>query len=171
MKHLLYLFLFTSISISLLSCGDDDDDDAEWRENNEAAFAAVHADSTNYKAITMEGVYPGTICVKTLKSGPETGKKPILNDRVSVLYKGTYYNGTVFTDGTSLNDVPATFYVSSKVSGSIILGFSIALQNMRPGDRWEVWIPWYLAYGDIANGSIPPYTTLVYDMELVRILD
>ena len=57
--------------------------------------------------------------------------------------------------------VPAKFAVADVVDG-----FSTALQHMRIGDRWKVYIPYQLGYGTNVNGSIPAYSTLIFDMAL-----
>ena len=65
---------------------------------------------------------------------------------------------------------PAELTVSDMVDG-----FATALQNMHPGDRWEIWIPQQMGYGSAgrsASGSviIKPYTTLIFDLEVTRIV-
>jgi FKBP-type peptidyl-prolyl cis-trans isomerase len=52
-------------------------------------------------------------------------------------------------------------------NNGVIPGFSIALQNMVIGDKWEVWIPWSLGYGSAGYSSIPGFSTLVFQIELV----
>ena len=57
----------------------------------------------------------------------------------------------------------------------LVDGFATALQNMHPGDRWEIWIPQQMGYGSAgrsASGSviIKPYTTLIFDLEVTRIV-
>ncbi|MFA7065782.1 MAG: FKBP-type peptidyl-prolyl cis-trans isomerase, partial [Dysgonamonadaceae bacterium] len=56
-----------------------------------------------------------------------------------------------------------------RVSG-VVDGFSTALQHMKEGDKWEVWIPWQLGYGERGQSPIPGYTTLVFEIELVEVL-
>ena len=53
----------------------------------------------------------------------------------------------------------------------VVDGFSTALQHMKVGDKWEVWMPWRLAYGVTGKGNIPGYTTLVFEIELVEIVE
>lgn len=52
----------------------------------------------------------------------------------------------------------------------VIDGFSTALQHMKEGDIWEIWVPWELGYGSSGSGSIPGYTTLVFEIELMEIM-
>lgn len=93
------------------------------------------------------------------------GKHPKPNDDVNVYYTGQLINGKVF-DGTEAG-LPATF----KPSG-VIPGWSEALEIMREGDHWQLVIPANLAYGarGAGDGLIPPNQTLVFDLQLIRVL-
>jgi FKBP-type peptidyl-prolyl cis-trans isomerase len=90
------------------------------------------------------------------------GMRPGARDTVTVYYKGSLINGSVF-DSTE-----AGFPAQLKVN-SVISGWTEALENMRVGDHWELVIPANLAYGirGAGNGAIPPNQTLVFDLELV----
>ena len=82
----------------------------------------------------------------------------------------TFIDGTVFDDKSFEAGAPAELTVSEMVDG-----FATALQNMHPGDRWEIWIPQQMGYGSAgrsASGSviIKPYTTLIFDLEVTRIV-
>jgi FKBP-type peptidyl-prolyl cis-trans isomerase len=122
-----------------------------------AANAAFLA--SNYK---QPGVNhrPSGIQFKILQNG--FGKHPGPSDTVEVYYTGKLINGTVF-DGTSPG-LPATFKVKD-----VVPGWVEALQLMREGDHWTVWIPANLGYGSRAspNGLIPPNQTLVFDLRLL----
>jgi FKBP-type peptidyl-prolyl cis-trans isomerase FklB len=63
-------------------------------------------------------------------------------------------------------DAPSTFTVTY---GSVITGWWEVLQRMGVGERWEVYIPWDLAYGSSGSSSILGYSTLIFDMQLLRI--
>lgn len=52
---------------------------------------------------------------------------------------------------------------------SVISGWTVALQHMVEGDKYEVWIPQQLAYGASDNGDIPAYSTLIFEIELVSV--
>ncbi len=90
------------------------------------------------------------------------GMRPGPVDTVTVYYKGSLINGSVF-DSTEPG-FPAQLKVNQ-----VIPGWTEALENMRVGDHWELVIPANLAYGirGAGNGSIPPNQTLVFDLELV----
>ena len=94
-------------------------------------------------------------------SGEES---PRLTDRVKVNYKGKFLDGTVFD--ASPDGSPATFNV-----GGVIRGFSTALQNMKAGDKWTVFIPADLAYGPRGNPPVVgPNQTLIFELELLEIV-
>lgn len=95
---------------------------------------------------------------------PGEGDSPTANQSVTVHYRGTLIDGTRF-DGTYERDQPATFPI-----GSVIPGWAEALQLMKPGAKWELFIPAELAYG--AHGSapaIPPAAALVFEIELLEV--
>jgi FKBP-type peptidyl-prolyl cis-trans isomerase len=99
---------------------------------------------------------------KVLTSG--TGKIPTATDRVTVNYTGKLVDGTVF-DSSSSRAEPSTFVVNQ-----VIPGWTEALQLMREGDKWLVFIPSNLAYGEQgAGGQIPPNATLIFEVELVKV--
>ncbi len=106
---------------------------------------------------------PG-IAWTVLKTGPADGVHPGRSDTVTVHYIGKLVDGTQFDASGGDGSGEASF----KVSG-VIAGFAAALKLMRPGDRWRVYIPAYLAYGDQAKPTIPAGSTLVFDIELVSI--
>lgn len=150
------------ISTSFVAC-DDDDNDSSWKDKNLRAYQEVVKDS-DFKEVSLpkgpEGIYR-----RKIKSGNGT-ESPIQTSLVKIYYKGYYYDGTVFDSGTSAYDdaTTASFYVSN-----LVRGFSVALQTMVVGDRWEIVVPYYLGYGATPNYSIviPGYTTLFFEVELV----
>jgi FKBP-type peptidyl-prolyl cis-trans isomerase FklB len=109
--------------------------------------------------------------VVTLKSGLQykvlqagTGAKPNITDVVSVHYRGSFINGTIF-DSSYERGKPQVFPVNR-----VIPGWSEALQLMQVGDKWQIVVPHYLAYGESGFGNeIAPCTTLIFEMELLDI--
>lgn len=99
---------------------------------------------------------------KTIKSG--SGKTPKASDTVKVHYTGTLIDGTVFDSSVERNE-PATFGVDQ-----VIPGWTEVLQLMKEGDKWQVFIPSKLAYGERGAGpDIGPNSTLIFDVELLAI--
>lgn len=113
---------------------------------------------------TKEGVITTAsgLQYKVLQQG--SGKQPTAQDRVTVHYAGTLIDGTPF-DSSIKRGQPATFSVSG-----VIRGWTEALQLMKEGDKWMLYIPYDLAYGERGSGAqIPPYSTLLFEVELIKV--
>jgi len=111
-----------------------------------------------------EGVttLPSGLQYQVLKTG--SGNKPGLTDKVSCHYHGTLINGVVF-DSSVERGQPATFGVNQ-----VIAGWTEALQLMNEGEKWRLFIPSSLAYGEHGAGeAIEPNSTLIFDVELIEI--
>lgn len=99
---------------------------------------------------------------RALKLG--NGKTPKATSRVTVHYTGKLINGKVF-DSSVQRGQPTSFGVSQ-----VIGGWTEALQLMREGDKWLLYIPHDLAYGaGGAGGDIPPFATLIFEVELITV--
>jgi FKBP-type peptidyl-prolyl cis-trans isomerase FklB len=111
-----------------------------------------------------EGVItlPSGLQYKVIKEG--TGETPKITDTVTVNYRGTLINGTEF-DSSYKRGQPTTFPVNG-----IIAGWTEALQLMKVGSEWQLFIPPNLAYGERALGrDIGPNATLIFDIELLAV--
>jgi FKBP-type peptidyl-prolyl cis-trans isomerase len=98
---------------------------------------------------------------KVINSGK--GKMPKASDNVTVHYTGRLIDGTVFD--SSVGKDPVSF----KVDG-VIEGWTEALQLMHEGDKWTIFIPASIGYGEQGAGSqIPPHATLIFDVELIKV--
>lgn len=99
---------------------------------------------------------------RVMQSG--SGKSPKPTDQVTTHYHGKLINGKVF-DSSVNRGTPATFPVNG-----VIQGWQEALPMMKEGDKWELFIPYNLAYGENgAGGSIPPFATLIFEVELINV--
>jgi FKBP-type peptidyl-prolyl cis-trans isomerase FklB len=98
---------------------------------------------------------------KVIKDG--TGKTPKATDTVVTHYRGTFINGTEFDSSYKRNE-PAQFGVSD-----VIKGWTEALQLMKEGAKWQLFIPYNLAYGEGGRQGIPPSSTLIFDIELISV--
>lgn len=130
------------------------------------------------KADSVEGKNSDYIIVKVVGEGDAGSGMPLYTDTVSVHYKGqllpslSYPAGYVFDK--SYYDVfdpavskPLQFPVGNSRGNSLVDGFATALQHMRRGDRWVVYIPYQLGYGANAQTGVPAYSTLIFDLQLV----
>lgn len=105
---------------------------------------------------------PSGLQYTVLENG--NGEKPTSASRVTVHYEGSLLNGKVF-DSSYKRGAPATFGVQQVISG-----WTEALQLMPLGSKWRLFIPSSLGYGSRgAGGSIPPYSALIFDVELLDI--
>lgn len=121
------------------------------------AFLAENAKREGIK-VTATGLQ-----YEVLESG--NGAQPTANDKVEVHYTGKLIDGTVF-DSSVERGVPAMFGVTQ-----VIPGWVEALQLMKEGDKWRLYIPSDLAYGpNGAGGVIGPNATLIFDVELLRVI-
>lgn len=181
-----------SLALSLSSCSEKTEagEYDNWQSRN-AAFVdsiaqvcARNADG-NWQRFcaynlndSVEALAPNNqhyIYVHKIEKGT-SDNKPLFNDSVRVHYLGRLIptssrpEGTVFDKSygsnvfNELTDVPALFGTSG-----LVVGFSTALLNMTEGERWCVYIPSYLGYGSGSSGSIPAFSTLIFDIKLAKI--
>ena len=107
-------------------------------------------------------VLPSGMQYKVIVEG--TGKMPTANDTVTTNYRGTLIDGTEF-DNSYKRGEPATFGVKG-----VIAGWTEALQMMKAGSKWQLFIPPQLAYGDRGAGQvIGPNATLIFEVELISV--
>lgn len=93
------------------------------------------------------------------------GKSPTINDIVSVKYTGKLIDGTVFDSTEKNGGMPAIFPLAG-----VIKGWQEGLQLMKEGSEYTLFLPAALAYGEQSVGGIPANSTLVFDVELVKVM-
>ena len=108
-------------------------------------------------------VLPSGLQYKVLVKG--NGEVPLEDQKVQVNYEGRLIDGKVFDSSSRHGDKPAEFKPNQ-----VIKGWSEALTMMPVGSKWQLFIPYYLAYGNRSAGEIKPYSTLIFDVELVGIV-
>jgi FKBP-type peptidyl-prolyl cis-trans isomerase FklB len=131
---------------------------AKGSENKQAgeAFLAENKNQEGVKTL------PSGLQYQVLEEG--TGKSPAASDKVTTHYHGTLIDGTVF-DSSYERGQPATFPVNG-----VIAGWTEALQLMKEGAKWRLFIPANLAYGEQGAGdAIGPNTALIFDVELISV--
>ena len=112
-----------------------------------------------------EGVItlPSGLQYQVLSEG--TGKKPKATDQVKCHYEGMLVDGTLF-DSSIQRGEPATFGLNQ-----VIAGWTEGLQLMKEGAKYRFFIPYHLGYGEHGAGSsIPPFATLIFDVELIEVI-
>ena len=182
-----------ALSGSLLTSCKESDEVGEyenWQARNDhfidsiASVAKANRDGswTIIKAFTLGETFPMNedskyyIYVQKLENGTGT-EKPLYSDSVRVHYSGrlipspTYPAGNVFDKSYSTSTFnPETDVPSLKCPNQTVVGFSTALMNMVVGDRWRVYIPYFLGYGEKSSvAAVPNYSTLIFDMQLAKI--
>ena len=123
------------------------DGEAFLKENAKRDSVKTTASGLQYKVITIG-----------------TGDVPTATDRVKVNYEGRLTDGTVF-DSSYKRNQPATF-----ACNQVIKGWTEALTMMPVGSKWEIYIPQELGYADREAGKIPPFSTLIFTVELLEIV-
>jgi FKBP-type peptidyl-prolyl cis-trans isomerase FklB len=150
--------------------------DTSWRIYRSYSLLS---DTTGYQADADDN-----IIVHVISEGEGT-TSPLYTDTATVVYQGrlipstTYTAGLIFDgfkDAYNLNTAAKTDFVVGRPILTVLLekgittssdGLSTALQQMHPGDRWQVYIPYNLGYGTTDSGSIPAYSTLIFDITLI----
>ena len=132
----------------------------EIAETNKQAGKEFLAENAKRSGVV---VLPSGLQYEVLAEGK--GRKPKVTDKVQCHYHGTLIDGQVF-DSSIQRGTPAVFGVNQ-----VIPGWVEALQLMPEGSRWKLYIPSDLAYGEQgAGGSIPANATLIFEVELIKIL-
>ncbi|MBF9254695.1 FKBP-type peptidyl-prolyl cis-trans isomerase [Pontibacter sp. 172403-2] len=131
---------------------------AQGSDNKKAGEAYLAENSKKEGVKTL----PSGLQYQVLKEG--NGKSPSKTDTVTTHYHGTLIDGTVF-DSSYERGQPATFPVNG-----VIAGWTEALQLMKEGAKWRLFIPSELAYGSQGAGdAIGPNATLIFDVELLSV--
>ncbi len=192
----LALILFPLVGM-VSSCSEEETEEAEfanWQQKNEAYFNQVVSDSKYQKILTYTKDATNSsvsnadyIYVDVLEEGSGT-QTPLYTDSIFYTYRGrlipskSYANGFVF-DQSFLGDFDWSKSAMLKacvswnpvktstgtVNTLFTEGFCTALQHMKKGSRWLVYIPYQLGYGEAGSSSIPGYSTLVFEIAIADI--
>jgi FKBP-type peptidyl-prolyl cis-trans isomerase FklB len=140
----------------------------QLKQQERARAQAIKNVTEGATFLAENGKKPGVITLpsglqyKVIKEG--TGKKPDLTSTVTTHYTGRLLDGTEF-DSSLKHGQPAVFPCNG-----VIPGWTEALQLMKVGSKWELYIPSTLAYGDQGAGNvIPPNATLIFEIELLDV--
>ena len=130
-----------------------------YGENRRAGEAFLAENAKKEGVVTTES----GLQYKVIVAGE--GEKPQHTDRVKVNYEGRLVDGTVFDSSAKHGDKPIEFRANQ-----VIAGWTEALTLMPVGSKWEIYIPYNLAYGDRDQGKIKPFSALIFTVELVEIV-
>ena len=136
---------------------------SEAKHKKEAAENKSKGDAFLEKNKTMTGVVtlPSGLQYKIITEG--SGASPTAQDEVKVNYRGTLVDGEEFDSSYKRNQPLIT-----RVQGGIIKGWTEALELMKPGAKWEIYVPSDLAYGEMGRPpKIGPNSTLIFEIELL----
>lgn len=194
--YFLAVALFAVFGLASCSEEDDTVEEfPNWQARNDAFFNSL-TDSvlnllelnparTDWKRIkswsksdSIEGSNSDYIIVKVIEEGDPASATPLYTDTVTVHYLGrllpsvSYPYGYVFDQsyyGNYYDDVskPLQMAIGNSGGNMLVDDFATALQHMRRGDHWMVYIPYQLGYGSQSQTGVPAYSTLIFDLRLV----
>lgn len=194
--YFLAVALFAVFGLASCSEEDDTVEEfPNWQARNDAFFNSL-TDSvmnllelnparTDWKRIkswsksdSIEGSNSDYIIVNVIEEGDAASATPLYTDTVTVHYLGrllpsvSYPYGYVFDQsyyGNYYDDVskPLQMAIGNSGGNMLVDGFATALQHMRRGDHWIVYIPYQLGYGSQSQTGVPAYSTLIFDLRLV----
>ena len=196
-KNILLSVILFPLAGMVSSCSEETEPESEfanWQEKNEAFINKLASDPSIKKILTYtkESTLPGLsngdyIYVDELESGSGT-ETALFTDSIYYTYRGrlipskSYANGYMFEE-TFLGDFDWATAGMKKAcvswnkvttsSGTVTSlwtdGFCTALQNMKKGDHWLVYIPYQLGYGASTSSSIPGYSTLIFEIAIADV--
>lgn len=178
------LFICLAFAILLTTACKKDETDPyleTWKQQNDQAFNNL-ASNPDYQELRIPGGV-GNIYYRVLQKGE--GKRTYYNSRAEVYYKGWYvvtntdysikagdiFDQRLFDDGITFKVAVSDQVANSTYRQIGVYGWKIALQHMVEGDKWEVVIPYRLAYEEQGTTGIPGYSTLAFEIELIKALD
>jgi FKBP-type peptidyl-prolyl cis-trans isomerase len=149
------LLTLAAAGLTLAACGPD----KKAQENLSIADAFMAKNAKEPGVITL----PQGLQYKVVREGPQGGQHPTQADEVKVHYEGKLLDGTVF-DSSYERGVPAVFPLDGLVPAWII-----ALQRMKAGDEWILYVPPALGYGAEDKGPIPANSVMIFRIELLDV--
>lgn len=157
-----YLFIIAVVAacLYLFSSCKSDNEDVSYQENLKKGLEYLEANAKREGVVvTASGLQ-----YEVLEEGRENGRSPKPTDMVRCHYTGKLIDGKVF-DSSYKNGSPLLFYLNE-----VIPGWTEGLQYMKEGAKYRFVIPYQLGYGATGAGPIPPYSTLIFEVELIAVL-
>lgn len=154
-RRALLFTLAAAASLTLAACGPS----KKAQENLTIADAFMAKNAKEPGVVTL----PQGLQYKVVREGPQGGLHPTTADEVKVHYEGKLLDGTVF-DSSYERGVPAVFPLDGLVPAWVI-----ALQRMKAGDEWILYVPPALGYGAEDKGPIPANSVMIFRIELLDV--
>ena len=160
--------------VFVVSCNKEDNTlevDEEWKALNEEAWNAQLQEPGWERLNSLSNA--GFILYRVIEEG-DSDEPIYYTSQVECHYTGRFVDGTVFNDFSFEHGAPTIIEISKMTDG-----FATALQYMHPGDRWEICVPYQLAYGesgdrrsnsDGTTTTILPYSNLIFDIQVTRVV-
>ncbi|MBP1663493.1 MAG: peptidylprolyl isomerase FKBP-type [Bacteroidetes bacterium] len=152
-KNILILLGISVFSFLFTSC-EKEDKYIDWKVLNER-WLEQHKNDPGFK-VTESG-----LCYKVIRLGNPNDRKATSTSFINVNYEGKLINDSIFDESEQYQN-----YLSNMISG-----WQEGVIKMHTGDIYQFYIPWELGYGKDGSGSIPPYSTLIFQVELVNSMD
>ena len=143
--------------LMLAGCGRSEPVDPNAGKAEAAAFMEKNAKAEGVQTL------PSGLQYKVVQSGPAGGVSPDRNDLVKVDYEGKLADDTVF-DSSFARGAPAVF-----TPEAVVAGWTEALQKMRVGDEWILYVPPELGYGEESSPKIPSNSVLIFRLKLLDV--
>ena len=144
-------------AVLLAGCGQAEPVDPNAGKAEAAAFMEKNAKAEGVQTL------PSGLQYKVVQSGPAGGASPDRNDLVKVDYEGKLVDNIVF-DSSFARGAPAIF-----TPEEVVKGWTEALQKMRVGDEWLLYVPPELGYGEQGNPKIPANSVLIFRLKLLDV--
>lgn len=163
MNMIKYLFIFAVLAAGLYfftSCLSSSSEEISYEDNLKKGVEYLEANAKREGVITTAS----GLQYEILTEGKENGRSPKATDLVRCHYKGTLIDGKVF-DSSYNSGSPLVFALDE-----VIRGWTEGLQYMKEGAKYRFVIPYQLGYGASGVGPIPPYSTLIFEVELIDVL-
>ncbi len=155
MQRRALLLTLAAAGLTLAACGPS----KKAKENQAAADAFMAENAKQAGVVTL----PQGLQYKVVRDGPPGGQHPTPADEVKVHYEGKLLDGSVF-DSSYERGVPAVFPLDGLVPAWVI-----ALQRMKAGDEWILYVPPALGYGAEDKGPIPANSVMIFKIELLDV--
>lgn len=164
MKHIIKAAIIGVGILSFSSCEKEKDNTIDYQEYLETQFNNNIAYLQEYAKKDGVTVTETGLIYEVISKGTGEGKSPKSTDKVRCHYEGWLIDGTLF-DSSVKRGEPSEFALNG-----VIAGWTEGLQYMTEGDKYRFIIPYTLGYGPSGYATIPPYATLIFEVELIAVL-